>query len=339
MYAPQFAPLNAVLPPPTWFSVCIFFMEIFAIGFPIIDVVEGYGLRQETLEAIANWEKRQVANGIGSDRSLLSPSAFSNATTLKSTGALTATSKGSMESQKSDMLTMTALENALRSNAIPLLTFAALKDFSGENVSFLTHVADWRRGWFLPQPSTVEHRHKQFVAAVRIYARFISLEFSEFPINISSKEMKRLYQIFSSAARLLYDDRYGSIVPSTSDNATPFDTVLPEEAHNLPVDCKSSYDSRSELRLGTTLDTLGRANFRSVSHVQVVSVDEAMAHIKIPEDFTEMVFDLAESEIKYLVLTNTWPRFVNIGRANSQMDQDMDEEKGGWWARGLLRSL
>src|SRR5690348_671733 len=31
MYAPQFAPLNKYLPPPTWFSVCIFFMEVFAI--------------------------------------------------------------------------------------------------------------------------------------------------------------------------------------------------------------------------------------------------------------------------------------------------------------------
>jgi hypothetical protein len=334
MYAPQFAPLNAALPPPTWFSVCIFFMEVFAIGFPIVDVIKGYGLRQETLEAIANWEKRQAANGLASDGSLLSPGAFSNASTLKPTSDLTTiNSKGSMESHKSDMLTMTALENALRTNAVPLLTFAALKDFSGENVSFLTHLADWRRHWFLRPVSTMEHRHRQFVAAARIYARFISLEFSEFPINISSKEMKRLYHIFGSAATSLYGDRRGSMLSSTSDKATPFDNVLPEEVPDSPLDCKRSHESGMEPSSSTNLDTLGRANFQSVSRVQVVHIEKALAHIEIPEDFTEMVFDLAESEIKYLVLTNTWPKFVNVGRANSQMDQDMDEEKGGWWAR------
>jgi hypothetical protein len=308
-------------------------MEIFAIGFPIVDVVKGYGLRQETLEAIANWEKRQAASGFSADGSLMSPGAFSTATTLKSTAALTVGSKSSMESHKSDMLTMTALENALRTNAMPLLTFAALKDFSGENVSFLTHVADWRRHWFLSQASTAEHRHKQFVDAVRIYARFISLEFPEFPINISSKEMKRLYHIFADAATILYGSRCGSFVSSISDNATPFDNVLPEEIHHSTFDCKSSHDSTSELRSGTTLDTLGRANLRSVSRVQIVPQYEALADVEIPEDFTEMVFDLAESEIKYLILTNTWPKFVHFGRANSQMDQDLEEGKGNWWSR------
>lgn len=328
LYAPQFAPLNAVLPPPTWFSICIFFLEVFAIGFPIIDVVKGNSLRQETLEAIASWEKRQAANGIDSEDSLQSPSAYSATTTLKSAGD-TSFSKVSLESHKSDMLTMTALENALRTNALPLLEFAALKDFSGENVSFLTHVADWRRYWFLPKASTAEHRRKQFIAAVRIYSHFISLEFSEFPINISSKEMKRLHKVFESIASTLHRRARGSVASSQSDNVTPFDTVLPEDMSGPPLETQSSCSSTTELKSNVNLDALGRANLRAVLRIQELHVDEMLADVEIPEAFTELVFDSAESEIKYLVLTNTWPKFVNVGRANSQLSLDEDEEGNG----------
>jgi hypothetical protein len=338
MYAPQFAPLNAVLPPPTWFSVCIFFMEVFAIGFPIVDVIRGNSLRQETLEAIANWEKRQAANGPDGDGSLKSPSGYSDATTLRSTGDYTVNSKTSFESNKSDMLTMTALENALRTNAMPLLQFAALKDFSGENVSFLTHLADWRRSWFSPKASTAEHRRKQFVAAVRIYSHFISLEFSEFPINISSKEMKRLHHVFESAAVLLHRSQRGSVVSATSNDATPFDNFNPDVVPDSHSDCKRSFNSTSELKSAINLDALGRANLRAVSRIHELYVDEVLAEVEIPEAFTEIIFDPAEREIKYLVLTNTWPKFVNVGRASSQMSREIDDEQGNVWMKKVLCS-
>jgi hypothetical protein len=111
-------------------------MEICTIGFPVFDVLRGNRLRQETLAAIADWEKRQAAAELDAttfrhSRSLKSPSAYSATTTLKSDGDVSI-SKQSIESHKSDILTMTALENALRTNALPLLEFAALKDFSGK---------------------------------------------------------------------------------------------------------------------------------------------------------------------------------------------------------------
>jgi hypothetical protein len=338
MYTPQFSSLNAVLPPPTWFSVCIFFMELFAVGFPIIGVIKGNALRQETLEAIADWEMRQTVNGLNVvDGSLKSPSGWSYTTTLKSASDLTVVSKGSLESNRSAMLTMTALENALRSNALPLLEFAALKDFSGENVSFLTHVADWRRYWFSLDASAVEHRRKQFIAATHIYAHFISLEFSDFPINISSREMKLLHHIFEGAARLLNGDQCRSISSATSENATPFDNVLPDEVTKTPT-CKDSHSSTLETGLSINLDSLGRANFQAALHIHDLHMDAVLASIEIPETFTEMVFDAAESEIKYLVLTNTWPKFVNAGCANSQISRKSDEEKGNRWINNVLRS-
>ncbi|KAH4231925.1 hypothetical protein HBI67_168960 [Parastagonospora nodorum] len=342
LYAPGFKHLNAYFPAPTWFSVCIFIMELCAIGFPIFDVIKGNSLRQETLEAIANWEKRQAASGLDKHGSISSQDASSTATTLKSAGAVTVNSTSSFESNKSDMLTMTALENALRTNAIPLLQFAALKDFSGENVSFLTHIADWRRHWFAPKSSTADHQRSQFIAAARIYAHFISLEFSEFPINISSKEMKRLYVMFEGAATLLYGNKRDSISSSGSDNATPFDNAKIEVSESDVYSKNSPHGSTTELTSSSNvnLDTLGRANLRAVTRMEDVHMDEVLADFEIPENFTELVFDFAEREIKYLVLTNTWPKFVNQGRANSQMSKDRAEdlEMGHRWAKKVLCS-
>jgi hypothetical protein len=110
-------------------------MEISSIGFPIVDVLKGNKLRQETLDAIAKWEARQASAGLDA-ASINAPSKslseFSTTTTLKSAGEISVGNQ-SFDSQKSDILTMTALENALRTNAMPLLQFAALKDFSGKS--------------------------------------------------------------------------------------------------------------------------------------------------------------------------------------------------------------
>jgi hypothetical protein len=143
------AAVGAYVPPPIWFGIFIFLMEIITLGFPIVGVFKAQSLRRETLEAIAEWEKRQALNNLddklapeeSTKGSSIYSDTYSKTTTLKSGGDITI---NTLESTRSSMLTMTALENALRSNAAPLLEFAALKDFSGENVSFLTHIADWR---------------------------------------------------------------------------------------------------------------------------------------------------------------------------------------------------
>jgi hypothetical protein len=315
-------PVSAYIPPPFWFGISIFFMEVITLGFPIVGIFRSQSLRQETLDAIAEWEKRQDMNSLdgaaAAEESLKSHSvssdAYSKTTTLKSDGDITI---NSLESSKSGILTMTALENALRTNAAPLLEFAALKDL--------------RRYWFTPKASTAEHHRQQFIAATHIYARFISLEFSEFPINISSREMKHLYNIFDSAAVALYRNSRGSLSSETSDSATPFDNVKPDNASDSQDVPPSPTGSTFGLK---NLDSLGRANFRAVSRMTGLYTDENFADIHVSEMFAEVIFDPAESEIKYLVLTNTWPKFVNAGRAASQTSKD--EETGNGWKQKVL---
>lgn len=331
------AVVDAYIPPPMWFGFSIFFMEIITLGFPIVGIFKAQSLQRETLDAIAEWEKRQALNDVdgivAAEEPLKSHSIYSDTysktTTLKSDGDFIV---NSLEPSKSAMLTMTALENALRINAAPLLEFAALKDFSGENISFLTHVADWRRYWFTPKASIAEHRRQQFIAATHIYARCISLEFSEFPINISSREMKRLYNIFNSTAVALYRTKRGSLSSETSDSVTPFENLQPDDAstvesHVPPSPTGSTFGLKD-------LDSLGRANLRAVSRLDALYSDEKYADIEIPDTFAEVIFDPAENEIKYLVLTNTWPKFVNAERAASQVSED--EEKGNGWKQKIL---
>lgn len=142
LYAPEFGVVNMVFPPPLWFAVCFGLVEIFTIGSTIRDVLQGNKLRQETLDAIADWEARQATNGLGEatgDEPKKSPSEFSGSTALQSVGD-SSFSKQSFDS-KSDILTMTAMENALRTNPMPLLEFAALKDFSGTYSLHTHHLA------------------------------------------------------------------------------------------------------------------------------------------------------------------------------------------------------
>lgn len=315
------APVNQYLIPPGWFAISIFFTEAFAIAFPIAQVLKTHSLQRETLEAIASWEKRnQLHFQKGGSLDTLSQSGKS-ATYSEPTSPA---GKASFDSQKSDMLTMMGLEYALRTNPDPLLQFAALKDFSGENVSFLTHVAEWKRQWLKEDSLTPRHRHAQFVSAVRIYASFVSLQFSEFPINISSRGMKVLYNIFEAAATQLFRNSSVS-VSSLSDTATPFDAV--------PADASSTTDLQS----GLNLDTLGKCNLKSVLQMTELGQDKALEGTQIPQAFTAEVFDAAGSEIKYLVLTNTWPKFVNSGYAASQLQRDSDTEDGGnWWSKRVL---
>ncbi|KAF2689899.1 hypothetical protein K458DRAFT_474311 [Lentithecium fluviatile CBS 122367] len=323
LYAPQMAPVNAKFVPPSWFSACIALMEIITIGFPIAQVFKSRTLRQETLDAIASWEKRQQVHN-ESDSTIVGSTHSSKTGTYTAQSTETnSTWRKSMDSQKSDMFTMAALENALRTNPTPLLQFAALKDFSGENVSFLTHLADWRRAWFSPKASTAEHRHRQFVAAVRVYVHFVSLEFAEFPINISSREMKNLHQIFESAAALLVRNKS---VSSSSDSATPFDNIYDDS------------DSTVELRSGANLHALGRANLESVSQMIELVQEEALVDVPIPEAFTETVFGPAENEIKYLILTNTWPKFVNAGCDMREQIVEKEAQTPGWLRKTVLCS-
>lgn len=93
------------------------------------------------------------------------------------------------------LMTMAALTRVLTENPTPLQDFSARCDFSGENIAFLTRLSKWKQ--FYP----VAERKQAFDAALRLYIDFVSPLDADFPLNLSSPQLKALQSVFECAAR------------------------------------------------------------------------------------------------------------------------------------------
>ncbi|KAI5456927.1 hypothetical protein BGZ63DRAFT_366029 [Mariannaea sp. PMI_226] len=171
------------------------------------------------------------------------------------------------------LLTMGALDHVLNDNPGPLQEFSALSDFSGENIAFLTRVAAWKSSW--PGPFDEQHNHEAFNRALEIYTDFISPRDAEFPLNLASQDLKDLEGVFEKPTRILLGE-------AAVNQVTPFD---------LPNPFSGDEEQGTGSRFG---DVLGRAHYTG----------------EIPSSFNSAIFDTAQTHVKYLVLTNTWPKFV-----------------------------
>lgn len=272
-------------------------IEVFTIFLPCWEVLRHQSLRQETLDIISQWESKKTTIAISSAKSV------STRITIATGSSLTAWSKGeSIKSFNSSetIFTMGALECMLERNPEPLQQFSALHDFSGENIAFLRAVAEWKSS--LPasfrgssnqeQYSAIQELiHERFNSALRIYATFISTRDAEFQVNLSSQNLKNLEDIFEVSARTLYGDK------RPVDPALPFESFNMTSLANVNSSAASAHGSEDGI-----FTTSREVNAR------------ALWWGDIPEHFNGSIFDDAEASIKYLVLTNTWPKFVKAKR-------------------------
>ncbi|ROT41977.1 hypothetical protein SODALDRAFT_268690 [Sodiomyces alkalinus F11] len=328
LYVDGMGVINQYFIPPQWIAVSIMFMEIFTIFTPCWQVLRHQSLRQETLELIALWEtgrKSGSGKSFASDSTRVGGSGKETYLSWKHMGeAERGGSIDAMTAAGGGLLTMDALEYALKKNPGPLQHFSALKDFSGENIAFLTAVLRWKTNLRAHQnagaPASLvgssspaeaqrkrqreERDREMFNEALRIYTEFISPRDAEFSINISSSDLKRIEAVFESAARTLYGDERRS-----KDSATPFDDW------GAP---KSSSASEKGIVHG---DGDGDVD---MSDAGSTIAERVYYWGRIPEGFDETVFDEAETSIKYLVLTNTWPRFVRDRRTSFDSTESVE---------------
>jgi hypothetical protein len=211
------------------------------------------------------------------------------------------------------MMDMSALEYCLEHNPAPLQEFSALREFSGENIAFLTTVIEWKRS--LPpaiRDSTAprdynvkELTHEHFNRALLIYTEFVNLHHAEFPINIPFKDFTKLERIFEKPTRTLYGDK------REVDPIAPFAT--PGFSYEPPSTSASSTPASSE-------------GSEETSRVSFSDATKNQAHYwgKVPEEFDASVFDDAEQSIKLLVLTNTWPKFIRTFRASTSCSETLE---------------
>lgn len=183
-------------------------LEIFSVFLPCWQVFKHHSLRQDTLDTIAAWESRYT-QGKRSTASTATSSMGTGGSSKKIWSVLTirktpASRRPSGTSHSGgSLLSMGALERLLETNPEPLRVFSALKDFSGENVAFLSAVAVWKKTF--PHDQGQGAIRDAYKRALNIYTEFIS-PLAEFPVNISFQEYKHLEAMFEEATRVLYGD-------------------------------------------------------------------------------------------------------------------------------------
>ncbi|KDN64202.1 putative integral membrane protein [Colletotrichum sublineola] len=284
-YVPAFEKINMYFTPSQWIHLSTMMFEIFTIFIPLVQLIRLRIQTKHVTDANAKWESGSRLTF----RSSTVVSYYGN----KNSPSPSQAEKGQPAIRNSEssalgpepdsrLLTMTALDHALRENRNALQEFSALSDFSGENIAFLARVSEWKsQSWphALSDSKSQEsldkdERLEAYNRALEIYADFISLQHAKFPLNLPSQEMKHLFNIFDKPARIMFGE------DQSINTAIPFDDVYMQGGEGSRSG--SSGDIRNPIRYTG----------------------------EVPVEFDSTIFDLAYSDIKYLVLTNTWPKFV-----------------------------
>ncbi|KAJ5806461.1 uncharacterized protein N7503_004063 [Penicillium pulvis] len=280
-YVPAFAKVNTYFSPSQWIHISIMMWEIFTVFVPIFHVFRLWTLSKKATALTTKYNSASISMTMLNKSP--SPSVKWNNASSSTLGEKDQPVESSNVCLVDRIYTMDALEHVLNHNPQQLQEFAALSDFSGENIAFLSQVASWKSCW--PESLDENQLLDAFNQALRIYANFISTHDAEFPLNISSQTLKQMQSVFEQPAR--------SILGEKSVNTTsPFETdpfAHPPGSEGV----RMSHDDRY------TGD--------------------------IPIGFDMAIFNDLQEEIKYLVLTNTWPKFVESMRRRSS-----DTERSGY---------
>jgi hypothetical protein len=241
---------------------------------------------------------------------------------LKEDVAATDEATGSSATMSSNrLLSMKALDIQLERDPAPLQTFSALRDFSGENIAFLSSVRDWKRSLGPLSPggnlltSSPSICAVAFHRAVAIFADFVSPKYAEFPLNLSSNDVKQLQTMFGPAAQ-----RHVAALGGVRNQVAPFDG-------------SNGRGSSSDLD-GSDVEK-GLQGVESPDTLVVDHHDD-----DIPDAFGAAVFDPVVDHVKQLVLTNTWPKFISEGRTSSargSVDTSRSERSDG--KMGMVRVM
>lgn len=253
--------------------------EIFAVFVPAYLVIRSWSIVRRVNTSNDRWEvdSMKSTSDTGDSSSSSSSSSIIVVADWKSSSVTSFSEKESPAFFEQDLgdrfLTMAALDYLLRNNPTPLQDFSAMHDFSGENIAFLTRAARFKASWpVMPSGAQVRDVYNE---ALGIYTDFISTKDAEFPLNLASRDRKALEDIFEYAARSLMGG-------SDANPATPFDVEAPRGVF------LGNSSTASDIFLLVQLQYRG----------------------PVPGAFSVDVFDQIESHVKYLVLTNTWPKFV-----------------------------
>jgi hypothetical protein len=270
-----------------------------------IPIYEAWASRRHMrtiLSIIEDWQGRHAHSGSTKlpTSNLTSPTLYEESTNAPSLSSST----------KSQMYTLASLEKALAFNPKPLLRYAATRDFTAENIVFLMQVRRWRAAYpSTPQMNqivTEEARTHLFALAVDIYISSVSEKTAEYPINIEGPIRSALDSVF---ARAVPEGKFSWNLHPNAFNQTLQRITYDRQTSS---DSEASWEKSAAIPLHTIMPpSPGDKESLFKPHPGVAPLGKARA--RIPAEFNESIFDAAEKSIKYLVLTNTWRKFVSSG--------------------------
>ena len=179
---------------------------------------------------------------------------------------------------------MQSLEFTIQHSIEPLIAWAAAREFTAENCIFLREVRSFKKKWGGLKVVTTSQRRQMFNEASLLFYTLVNPFTAEAPINIEYKVFKTLQVMFA-------DVEFDPYMPRSQ---TPDDVKSPVIRENVVCPWE---------------DTLSRPASIDSS---ITSSSTASTRTIVPSEFTEDVFDAAFESIKYLVFTNTWPRYVEL---------------------------
>jgi hypothetical protein len=252
--------------------------------------------------------------------SMVSTKSTENEMVIPSAITLSSARSGTVNKTR-EIYSRATLERALSTDPAPLLQFAARKDFTGENIIFLISLCQWRACWDqavrdINGVITQQAKRQLFHYAVQIYVTSVHMKMAAFPINIEGRVRLRLNNIFRGA---IWSLEHTSRTSNETDIFSTHYCTAERTSKDLSLPTLHLGDMRPRLESSSSLKTLVKHSLAETC-LQNNTPDELSIEmlpgssdsaIPIPDGFDAHVFDDAEQEVKYMVLTNTWPRFVD----------------------------
>jgi hypothetical protein len=213
------------------------------------------------------------------------PTSASETASLKSTHSVVSAKSSTVIFSKElkSKTSMQALESSIENSIEPLIAWAASREFTAENTIFLREVRNFKRKWTFQKqkPMSTAQRRQMFNDASLIYFTLVNPFTAETPINIEYKIFKTLQNMFSD---MEFD-------PYPTRSKTPDNPTSPGMRENVVCPWEDTTSRPASIESNQSAE----ANVKSI----------------VPSHFDKDVFDAAFESIKYLVFTNTWPRYVD----------------------------
>nr|POE53482.1 hypothetical protein CFP56_28704 [Quercus suber] len=314
LYSDAFKPLNKWWVPPMWLAPGIVVMQFVTIMLPVY----GHFRRSAHTKCHPQEQYRPSCESSRHVTKPCHPAHTDEDLVYSDTKLLFDDLMASGISPGKGMYRMAALDRALAINPAPLLYFAARKDFSAENILFLLQVRSWRNAWRTApvDPVTGEviatAQHYLLNSAVQIFRHSITLT-AEFPINIEDAVARHLREVLGQ--HLQRDEEQHPHSYASKPMSSFFDVECAASNHGTTTDQWSEKMGDCSVTVISTVSTPIKSTTPSPLEPCEGATLETLTHqapssFHCPAGFNNELFDAAEASILYLVLTNTWRRFV-----------------------------